>query len=836
MDLEQLFGAVESSPDGLSTADAEARLAKDGPNSLGSRESRGRLRILLNQLTSPIILILAGATVVSMALGDVIDGTIILAIIAASSVLGAWQEHSAGQAVEALLRRVQVRAEVMRDGAEQSIPLEEVVRGDIVVLSAGDIVPADCRLVQAQELLVDEATLTGESFPVEKAPGTATAEAAPGQRLNSVFRGTHVMSGIGRALVVRTGLKTEFGAVAEELSRKRAATGFEKGVTNFGLLLVRAMAVLVTAVFIINLVLDRPLIDSLLFSLALAVGLTPQMLPAIVAISLATGARAMAREQVIVKRLDAIEDFGSMSILCVDKTGTITAGSVRLDAAVDLNGKDSADVLKLAKLNSGLQKGFANPLDEAILGGTRRETLSGRLGEVPYDFRRKRLSVLAEVDGTPTLITKGAFDQVLGTASEAETDAGRVPIEKAKSDIQSRYERFSADGFRVLALATREMPGKQSCSADDEQGMVLRGLLVFHDPPKEGAADSIKQLLSLGVSLRIVTGDNRLAAKKVAGDVGVPAEVLLTGADVDALSDQELATRALGCHVFAEVEPLHKERIVRALRSNGAVVGFLGDGINDAAALHAADVGISVDTAVDVAKQAAAIVLLDKSLGVIAQGVALGRRTFANTLKYIRVTVSANFGNVLSMAAASAFLPFLPLLPRQILLLNFLSDMPALTLSNDTVDEELLRRPSRWDVRAIRNFMVVFGLVSSVFDLATFGLLRIVLDADAPLFRSAWFVESTLTELAVLLVLRTHRPFYRSAPAATLLWTSAIIAGITLALPFSPLNDALGMVHLPLDVSLALIGLTLVYVVVNELVKRRAMPVEAEPAKALATP
>ncbi|HEX8930802.1 MAG TPA: HAD-IC family P-type ATPase, partial [Actinomycetota bacterium] len=555
----------------------------------------------------------------------------------------------------------------------------------------------------------------------------------------------------------------------------------------FGVLLVRAMAVLVTAIFAVNLVPHRPVVDSLLFSLALAVGLTPQLLPAIVSISLATGARRMAAEQVIVKRLDAIEDFGAMTVLCTDKTGTITAGAVQLDRAIDLAGRASAEVLRLARLNAGLQRGFPNPLDQAILAGAAPVDPGARLGEIPYDFQRKRLSVLVGGPGGPLLVTKGAFDKVLEVCATADVDGRSVPLAQVREELERRFAELSGDGYRVLALASRPLATTHLAGAADETGMTLRGLLAFLDPPKPGAAAAIRRLAGRDVSVRLVTGDNRLAARKLAAAVGLDADRLLTGADIDRLDQHELAGRAAGTVVFAEVEPLHKERIVGALRQAGQVVGFLGDGINDAAALHAADVGISVDTAVDVAKQSAAIVLLDKSLQVVADGVRLGRQTFANTLKYIRVTTSANFGNVVSMAVAAGFLPFLPLLPRQILLLNFLSDIPGMAIAGDSVDPEQLEQPRSWDLRSVRTFMLVFGLLSSAFDILTFLTLRLGFGAGATLFRSGWFVESTVTELAVMLVLRTNRPFWRSRPGRAPVWSSIAIAAITIALPFTPL-------------------------------------------------
>lgn len=818
-----LIGALSTDAGGLSTTEAVRRRAAAGPNTIGSAHRHRALRLLALQFASPIIGILAAATVLAMVLGDLTDGVIILAIIGASGLLGFWQEHSAGRAVDALLAQVRVEVEVLRDGREVGVPVEDIVAGDVVVLRAGDIVPADCRILASHSLLVDEAALTGESYPAEKLPGVVASEAALAGRTNSVFLGTHVVSGTATALVVSTGAATEFGTLAAELEGRDVTTRFERGITAFGLLLVRAMVVLVTSIFAVNLLLDRPVVDSLLFSLALAVGLTPQLLPAIVAVSLSAGARQMATERVIVKRLDAIEDFGAMTVLCTDKTGTLTSGAAQLDAALDLDGRTSDEVLRLARLNAGLQRGFTNPLDAAVMQGRAALDPGLRLDEVPYDFERKRLSVLA-ADGIPTLITKGAFAEVLAVSSTAEISGAAVPLDTVRTSLDERFAALSAQGFRVIGLATREMPGRSTADVADETDMTLRGLLTFADPPKPGAPEAIEELAGIGVSVRLVTGDNRLAARQIAAGVGLPAGEILTGRDIDGLDDAALANRCRGIAVFAEVDPLHKERIVRGLRAAGATVGFLGDGINDAAALHAADVGISVDSAVDVAKQAAAIVLLDKDLAVVAHGVRLGRRTFANTLKYVRVTVSANFGNMLSMAAASAFLPFLPLLPRQILLLNFLSDIPGTTIAADEVDPELLTSPQAWDIRAIRRFMVAFGLLSSAFDIMTFFVLRMGFDAGATLFRSGWFVESTATELAVMLVLRTSRPFWRSRAGRALVATSALVAVVTVGLPYSPLADTLGLVGLPARIVVILGLLTALYVTANEVLKRRIMP------------
>ena len=822
-DLSEIMRGANAHDNGLSEQEAAQRLARNGPNRIETARPRRGLRLLLAQFTSPIVLILAAATVLSMAVGDLTDGAIILAIIFASGLLGFWQERSGGRAVDALLARVQVQAEVRRDGREVSIPADQVVVGDLVVLRAGDIIPADCRIIESHNLQVDESALTGEPFPVEKKPGTVPREAEQSGRTNSLFTGAHVVSGEATAVAVQTGGATEFAAVSAQLATRQVTTGFERGITGFGLLLVRVMAVLVTAIFAINLVLGRPIIESLLFSLALAVGLTPQLLPAIVTVSLSVGARHMASKRVIVKRLDAIEDFGGMTALLTDKTGTITTGTVELHTTLDVDGQPSSEVRRLARLNAGLQRGFGNPVDHALLVDAPRVDDRLRIAEVPYDFQRKRLSVLIDEDGIPTLVTKGALAPVLATCATARTGSGIVSLDAVREAVQRRFTDLSAEGYRVLGLAVRPLPGRTTASADDERDLTLVGLLVFQDPPKPDARQAIGDLAGLGISVRLITGDNRFAAAHIAAEVGLDGPVLL-GPDIDHLSDHELAARAPNTAVFAEVEPLQKERIMHALRASGAVVGFLGDGINDAPALHAANVGISVDTAVDVAKQAATIVLLDKDLAVVADGVRLGRRTFANTLKYVRVNTSAAFGNVLSLTVAAAFLPFLPLLPRQILLLNFLSDIPYTTIAADSVDAEQIRRPRTWDLRRIRNFMIVFGLVSSVFDIATFLTLRLGFGAAVADFRTGWFIESTATELAVLLVLRTNRPFYRSRPGRALLVTSALLAAVTLALPYTPLAGPLGLVPLTGTLLAALAGLTAVYVLANELVKRSFPP------------
>jgi Mg2+-importing ATPase len=818
--LEHVLGDAATSRAGLTSAEAARRTL---PETAG-RHTRHWVRVLVGQFSSPIILILLAATVISMLVGDLVDGTIITAIIVASGLLGFFQEFRAGRDIAALLARVQVESTVLRDGRHIEVPVARVVPGDVVVLSAGSVIPADCRLLEADELLVDESSLTGESFPVEKDAGATVAAAAPlADRTDAVLFGTHVLSGTALAVAVVVGRETELGRVTRDLRSTVPKTAYEKGISRFGYLLVRVMLVLTVLIFAANALLGRPILDSLLFSLALAVGLTPQMLPAIVTISLTQGARRMAARKVIVKRLEVIEDLGAMTVLCTDKTGTLTEGAPRLDLAVDLAGAESDTVLALAALNAGLQQGFANPMDTAVLARSPLPTGAVALGQVPYDFGRKRVSVLTVVDGRPTLVVKGALPSVLAASATALESGTAQPLDDARrAAVNARFETLSADGYRVLAVATRpyDGPGGTALTPGDERDLCLVGLLAFHDAAKESATRAVADLAAVGVSLRLITGDHALAARATAADVGLDTGTILTGRDIDALDDEALVSRATTVHVFAEVEPHHKRRIVLALRQDGHAVGFLGDGINDAPALHAADVGISVDTAVDVAREAAAVVLLEKDLGVVVDGVRLGRETFANTLKYTRLTISANFGNMISMALASVVLPFLPLLPRQILLLNFLSDVPSTAIAGDAVDPEQTERPATWDLDAIRRFMVVFGIVSTVYDLLTFAVLLDLLDATATEFRSAWFIESTISELLVLFSLRTNRLMVTSRPGRLLLVLSVVVGAIVFLIPFvPPVADVLGLDRPGPDLLLAIAAIVVAYVATNEVVK-----------------
>ena len=818
---DDVLQTLDTTPAGLSAAEAQARLQRAG--TAAPHHHRTQLVVLLRQFANPIALILIFATVLSALLGETTDAAIILAIVLLSGLLSYWQEYGASRAVEDLLATVQVTVEVQRDERRMFVPAHDVVPGDVVMVDTGDLIPGDCRLLEARDLLVDEAPLTGESFPVEKMPDPLPPESPLVRRNNCLFQGTHVVRGTATAVVVHTGSATEFGHIAQELEQRRPATRFERGLSQFGRLLLRVMIVLVVLIFAANVLLARPLLDSFLFSVALAVGLTPQLLPAIVSVSLSLGARQMARVKVIVKRLSAIEDFGGMNLLCTDKTGTLTQGTVRLAGALDFDGHESPRVLEAAYLNALHHTGFGNPVDDAIVAAHPVEVVAtARLGELPYDFQRRLLSVLVAIGDEPILVTKGAVESVLARCRTAEFgDGSSVPLEQVHSTIQHQFKLLSAQGYRVLGVASKRFSPDVPLSLADEANLAFRGFLTFRDPPKAGIGRTLRELSALGISLRMVTGDNRLAAAHTARAVGLDAQHVLTGDELRNMADAELARQVGETMIFAEVDPVQKQRIIRAFQKAGYAVGCLGDGINDAPALHAADVGISVDTAADVAKEAASIVLLEKDLDVLVQGVRLGRRTFANTLKYIFVTTSANFGNMASMAGASLLLPFLPLLPFQILLINFLTDLPGTTIATDTADPEQLQQPGVWDLGLIRSFMLTFGIVSSAFDFLTFGVLRIGFVADAALFRSGWFLESVATELAVMLVLRTRRPFFRSRPGTALLGTSIAVALASLAIPFSPLAEPLGLVPVPVPVLFALGAITASYVVATELAKAR---------------
>lgn len=810
--------------EGLTTDEAARRLARHGPNELKPGRGAARARVLWRQVRSPLVLLLAFAAGASSLTGEWADAGIVAAILVATIGVGYHREYRAETAVAALLDRVRLTAAVVRDGATRTIPARDVVPGDLVVLAAGSIVPADAVLIESNELHVDDAALTGESVPTVKRPGAVAEAAALRARRGCVQLGTNVRSGTGRALVVATGRATMFGAIVARLASRHPETELEGGLRRFGLLLLVTMLVMVVVVFAANVILGRAPTETLLFAIALAVGLSPELLPAIISVNLARAAQELAGAGVLVRHLDALENLGSMTVLCTDKTGTLTEGVIRVAAAFDPTGAGDPRVMELAAINAHLQRGLANPIDAALIEAHALPPGLERIAELPYDFHRKRLSVIVRRGGATRLITKGAFAPMLAACTRV---AGGAPLDAAaRRSLEQLHRQWSSGGTRVLAVATREIEPRDHYAIEDERDLELAGFVTLADRPRPGARAAIDALRAHAVRVVMITGDNRFVARHVADEVGLTGGRLVVGADLMTTSDLALTQLVRTADLFAEVDPTQKERILRALRRGGEVAGFFGDGVNDAPAMHASDVAISVESAVDIAKATADLVLTRKDLDVIRRGIEAGRRTFANTLKYVLMTTSANLGNMISMAVASVVLPFLPLTAGQILLNNFLSDVPAIGIATDRVDPELVARPRRWSTRFIARYMLRFGLLSSVFDGLTFGVLLLGFGAAPEVFRTGWFVESLFTELVIALVIRTERRAWRSRPGRTLVWTTVAIGALGLALPYLPLAGAFGFVPIPATMTVAIVGIAGAYVVGCELLKRRALRVD----------
>ncbi len=822
MKSDKVLEFFKLTKDGLTSKEAEQKLGEYGENTIVQKKKTSGLILFLGQFKNPIIIILIIATLISAVTGEWIDASIILLIILGSSILSFFQEYSASNAIEELRAKVQAKTIVLRDGKPIEIPSIKVVPGDIIKLSAGSLIPADGLILESLNFFVNQSILTGESLPSEKKAEVVSEDASMEERINCVFMGTNVQSGSATVMVIKTGGSTAFGEIAKKLTLRPPETEFERGIRRFGYLLTKIMLILTLAVFAINVLFKRPAIDSLLFSVALAVGITPQLLPAIISITLSKGSRSMAKAGVIVRRLNAIENFGSMDVLCTDKTGTLTEGAIRIDGAADFEGTSSDDVFRLAYINASLQTGMANSLDQTIVDSKKIDiSMVKKQGEIPFDFVRERLSVIVEDDNEYKMIVKGAFSSVLDICKYVQTKDIQKPIDEITlAGIQKCYSEWSNEGVRVLGVAQKLVSIKDKYVVEEEKDMVFMGFLLLFDHPKADVAETISKLENKGVSLRVITGDNRLVAMHTLKSVGLEVTGVLTGPDLMKLSDEALLNKIETTNLFAEVDPNQKERIIMSLKKRGHVVGYMGDGINDVPALHTADVGISVDNAVDVAKESADFVLMENSLKVLDHGIKLGRTTFSNTLKYILVTTSANFGNMFSMAGASLFLPFLPLLPKQILMINFLTDFPALNIARDSVDADILEKPRRWDIDFIKKFMFTFGLISSIFDYLAFAILFIGFKADEGIFRSGWFMFSILTELTVLLIMRTQKPFFKSRPAPVLLYSSITVAAITLVLPYiKPISEILTIEPIRPLVLISLIGLLGLYVIVTEVAK-----------------
>ena len=826
---EEAAGNLQTRPDGLSSDEAAQRLKTYGPNLLKTRKKATPLKLFLAQFNSPIIIILLFATVLSAVLQDWLDALIILVIILISAILSFVQEYSANNAAEKLRSQVTVKAKVLRDGQIQTLPASDVVPGDIVLLSAGSLVPADGLVLEATDFFLNQAVLTGETYPVEKKPGVVPEKSSLAERTNMVFMGTNVSSGSAKTLIVQTGTATVFGQIAERLELRPPETEFERGIRRFGYLLSEVTLILVIAVFAVNVFFHKAVLNSLLFSIALAVGLTPQLLPAIININLSKGSQAMAKRGVIVRRLASIENFGSMDVLCTDKTGTLTLGVVKLDGAFDVDGQPSDSVFREAFLNSHFQTGMVNPLDDAVVGFAQPGIANvTKVDEIPYDFVRKRLSVVVKEKDVTRMLMKGALNKVLEVCTSIDSPDGPLPLdENYRNKIDALFTNWSSQGYRVLGVAHREMDEKEEYERAHETDMIFAGFLLFFDPPKPKVKEVIGELEAIGVNLKIITGDNKLAALHTAELIGLLVTGVVTGAELNDLRDEALLHKAEGANLFVEVDPNQKERILLAVGKMGHVVGYMGDGINDAPSLHAADVGISVDTAVDVAKEAADFVLLKNDLGVLKEGILQGRTTFANTIKYVFMATSANFGNMFSVAGASLFLPFLPMLPKQVLLINLLTDLPEMTIASDNVDTVMINQPRRWDLNFIRRFMLVFGLLSSIFDYVTFGVLYFLLGSNLTtpqgemLFHAGWFVESVLSATLVVFAVRTRLPFTSSRPSRAMMIVTGLVMLGVLLIPITPLASLMEFASLPPVFLLSVVAIVLVYFASAEFAKRR---------------
>jgi Mg2+-importing ATPase len=819
-----LLGQLHATPAGLTSEEAARRRRVHGPNSLAEEARFAGLVGFLRFFANPLVIVLLVASAISLALRDPVGGLIIITMVLLSVLLNYFMEFQARRAMNDIRKQVATTAAVLRDGREQDLPMVDLVPGDIVQLNAGDLVPADSRLLAVKDLHVRESALTGESLPVEKTASDLPAGThGVADASNSVFLGSAVQTGIGTAVVVCTGRDTAFGAIAQRLALRPPETEFGRGIRLFGLMITRVILLLVLFVLLANLVLHRPLLESFLFSVALAVGMTPEMMPMIITVTLAQGARRMMRKKVLVKQLAAIEDFGSVEILCSDKTGTLTEGEIVLDRHVDVEGKDDDGVLRLIYLNSHFEAGIKSPLDAAILKHDPPAIAEyAKVDEIPFDFTRKRLSVVVRRGDEHLLITKGEAESVFAICSSVNVAGSPQPFdENRRARAAETFQRLSADGYRVLGVAVLTVDPKDGYTVAAEHDMTLVGFAAFLDPPKAGIPAVLAALKQNGVSVVVMTGDNQFVTQKIARDVGLGVDRILTGTQVDAMDDPALAYQAENGGIFARVSPEQKNRVILALKARGHVVGYIGDGINDAPSLHTADVGISVVNGVEVAKDAAKIILLEKNLNVLNEGVVEGRRCFANIMKYIVMGTSSNFGNMFSMAAASLFLPFLPMLPTQILLNNFLYDVSQISIPGDNVDPALLHRPKRWQIGFIRQFMMIIGPISSVYDFLTFAILLWMFHAstNAPLFRTGWFVESLATQTLVVFVIRTAGNPFRSRPSRPLLLSVLAIVSIAGVLPYTPLGALLRFTPLPVSLLGAIGGLAITYLALVQVVK-----------------
>jgi len=827
MDLERLFYSLKSSPAGLSAKEAKKRLAEYGPNELFAQKKRGPLGIFISQFANPLILILLAATAISGILGEWTSAVIIILMILFSAILSFLQEYHSEKIMAALKNKVGVKASVLRDKKIQLVNTVDLVKGDVVILEVGKIVPADLRLIETNDLSVNQAVLSGESFPVEKFIDAPKNVTEPLQAQNLAFSGSHVVQGFGKGIVIATGQQTFLGQTAKLLEGSEPISQFQKGINDFGFFLFRIIIVFSLAVFIFLALFRGNWLESLLFALAIAVGISPELLPLIITINLSRGARIMAQKKVVVKRLMAIENLGNADVLCTDKTGTLTEGKVVLKDYMDFKGNRDDQVLLWGSLCNSYAidpETALNPLDQAIInyGQEHKFKTNGYkiIESIAFDFYRRRMSVILQKNGELILVCKGAAEEILKICNKVKFKDKNEDIKKYLNDISQRITRQEEDGYRLILIAQRTISKKEKYSVKDENDLVLIGALAFYDPPKLTAAATIKNFMDLGIAIKILTGDNEVATKRLCQEINYNYQKIILGKDLDNISDAKLKKLVAEADIFAKVSPEHKLKIVKALTESGHSVAFLGDGVNDAPALKAADVGISVDTAVDVAREAADVILLKKSLAVLIDGIKEGRKTFGNTLKYILCTISSNYGNMLSVTGAALILPFIPMLPVQVILLNFFSDAPMLAIATDNVDDDYVKKPKHWDIKKIRKSMNYFGLLSSLFDFITFGFLLFVVNANMPVFQSGWFFQSFLTEVLFIFVVRTKNWFWKSKPSKTLIIAAAVTTAVILLLLYTNLRNYFSFGYLKPEVALVIVAIALAYYLLMEFFKR----------------
>lgn len=818
MSPDDLIVSLSSSRQGLSLRTADQRIFEQRREADRRPPWKKTLALLGRQFSSPLIILMAVAVALSMLLGQYSDGSIILVILLASALLAFWQELNACRAVELLEKMIETKHSVLREGRQRDVPVNEVVPGDVLVLNAGDIIPADCVVMESRELRINESALTGESFPVDKTAEVPQADTAVTRRPNCLWAGTNVITGNAKAIVVKTGAHTVFAQITKSLTAN-VETVFEQEIKRFGYFLLRITVILAVIVLVANLAFGKELLNSVLFSLALAVGMAPELLPAIMSIAMSKSARRLVEKKVIVKKLASIFNFGQVTVLCTDKTGTVTEGNVVVKDVVDTAGQHSDQLRLYAFLNASMQTGFTNPVDAAIVSWGLDVAGYIKTDEIPYDFTRKRLSIAVAHENTFLLLTKGAFRNVLDSCSAIAVDGNmRELTGELKQQAIDRYISWSSDGYRVLGIASKTLAAG-TLQHSDENAMTFVGFILLEETLKAGAKQSMDRLLELSVAVKVITGDNRYAAVLAAKHLGMQNPVVMTGEEIAALNVDALTTRAATVDVFAETEPQQKELIVSALRKSGAAVAYMGDGINDVTAIHAADIGISTNDAVAVAREAADIVLLEKDLSVLADGIFEGRRCFANTLKYIFITTGATFGNMFSVAGASLVLPFLPMLPSQILCTNLISDMPFLAIAADHVSQEELSKPGKWSLRTLRHFMIVFGLHSSLFDFITFWLLYHYFQLSGSYFQTGWFLESVSTELLLLLVIRTKTSFFKRSQGRSIKLFCLLAFLITAILPFTAAGSLIGLVPLDSKPLIYLAVILLLYLLSGDLLK-----------------